>query len=132
MDSVRLLAWYYGATVLFLVLDVVFGVNVRVAFLDPWPAARLAYYGVCMACFALLVWRPSWSTWIGAAESLAVLVALILSMGVRVLVPTDAIFEENVAFVTYQEIVNFLLAGFIAYFAWMRGIKQLKISKIFE
>ena len=38
----RILPWYYAATVLFLLLDYGFGVNVRIAFLEPFPAARLA------------------------------------------------------------------------------------------
>ena len=127
MNSPRLLAWYYGATILFAVLDFVFGINIRVAFLEPWPALRVAYYGVCLACLAATLWRPQWSVWIGTGESLAVLVALIMSMGVRVLVPTDVIFDENAAFVTPQEIVNFIIAGSIAYLAYIRGLKQLKI-----
>ena len=52
--------------------------------------------------------------------------ALILGMAVRVMVPNDAIFEENVTIVTAEEILNFLISGFIAYFAWARGIKALK------
>jgi len=35
---------YYAATILFLLLDFVLGVNVRVAFLELFPMARLAYY----------------------------------------------------------------------------------------
>jgi hypothetical protein len=130
LDKPRLLAWYYGATALFVVLDVVFDVNVRVSFLEPWPIVRLAYYVVCFACLAATLWRPRWSAWIGTGESLIVLMALILSMGVRVLVPTDVIVEENAAFVTPQEIVNFVLAGFVAYYAWVSGLKQIISGKI--
>lgn len=126
MEYARLLAWYYGATVLFVVLDVVLDVNVRAAFLEPWPAARSAYYGVCFACLVATIWRPQWSAWVGTGESLVVLVGLILSTAVRIMVPSDAIFEENASFVTVQEILNFVIAGFVAYFAWIRGLRQLK------
>ena len=121
----RILPWYYAATVLFLLLDYGFNVNVRVAFLEPLPAARMGYYGFCFVCLGLMAWRPAWTTLIGTFESLVTLVALIFSMAMRVLIPSDAIFGENARFVTYQEIINFVIAGYIAYFSWVRGLRQL-------
>jgi len=125
MNVNRVLPWYYAATALFLLLDYWLGVNVRVAFLDAWPTARIAYYGVCFACLALMLWRPGWTTLIGTFESLVTLIALIFSMAVRVVIPNDAIFEENAAFVSVQEIINFLIAGSMAYYSWVKGLKQL-------
>ena len=124
----KILAWYYGATVLFLILDYVFDFNVRLAFLDALPAAKLAYYGICFVCFGLMLWRPGWTILIGTFESLVTLVALIFAMAVRVMVPNDAIVGENAAFVTIQEVINFVVAGSAAYLAWMRGLKQLTRS----
>lgn len=125
MSAIRILPWYYAATVVFLLLDYVVGINIRVAFLESLPAARAAYYAICFACLGLMIWRPAWTTLIGTFESLVTLVALIFSMAMRVLVPTDAIFDENASFVTFQEIINFVIAGGIAYFAWVRGLKEL-------
>ena len=125
MRAGQILPWYYGATVFFLLLDYVFGVNVRLAFLDALPAAKLAYYGICFVCFALMLWRPRWTTLIGTFESLVTLIALIFAMAIRVMVPNDAIFEENGAFVTIQEVINFVIAGSVAYLAWLKGLKQL-------
>ena len=122
----RILPWYYAATVLFMLLDYGFGVNVRIAFLEPFPAARMGYYLVCFACLALILWRPTWSTLIGTVESLVTLVALILSMALRVMIPNDAIFEQSVGFVGYQEILNFLIAGLVAYSSWTTGLKRLR------
>ena len=121
----RILTWYYAATALFVLLDYGLSVNVRVAFLEPFPVARLVYYLVCFACLALMLWRPAWATLIGTIESLVMLVALIFNMAVRVMVPTDAIFVENASYVTFQEIINFVIAGYIAYFSWVSGMKQL-------
>ena len=122
----RILPWYCAATVLFLLLDYGFGLNVRIASLEPFPAARMGYYLVCFACLALMLWRPAWTTLIGTFESLVTLVALIFSMALRVMIPNDAIFEESVGFVGYQEIVNFLIAGLIAYSSWTTGLKRLR------
>ncbi|MDJ0751323.1 MAG: hypothetical protein QNJ11_17695 [Woeseiaceae bacterium] len=125
MSIARILPWYYAATVVFVFLDYSLGVNVRVAFLEPLPAARIGYYVVCIGCFLLMMWRPAWTTLIGAFESLVTLIALILGMGLRVLVPNDAIFAENADIVTVQEIINFLISGSMAYLAWVKGIQEL-------
>ena len=125
MRNDRILPWYYAGTALFVLLDYVFSINVRVAFLEDWPAARVTYYGFCFACLALIMRRPAWSTLIGTIESLVTLVALILGMAVRVIVPNDAIFSENVPIVTTQEIVNFLISGSMAYYAWITGTRRL-------
>ena len=124
MNAARVLPWYYAATVVFLILDYTAGINVRIAFLEGLPAARIGYYGVCFACLGLILLRPAWATLIGTFESLVTLIALIFSMGIRVLIPNDAIFAENADFVTVREIINFLIAGFVAYYAWVRGIKE--------
>ena len=125
LNSQQILKWYYAGTALFLLLDYLLNINIRIAFLDPWPVARLSYYAFCFACLAVMVWRPAWSAVVGTAESLITLVALILGMGIRVLVPNDAIFEEMVPIVTSEEIINFLISGTAAYFAYVKGMKSL-------
>lgn len=124
--SSKILIAYYAATALFLVLDFAFGFNVRLAFLEALPAARIAYYGVCFACMALMIWRPAWTVLISAFESLVTLAALIIGTGMRVLLVSDRVLETGSGYVTLQEITNFLLAGGVAYIAWVNGIKGLK------
>ncbi len=116
---------YYAATALFLLLDFVFNINVRVAFLEQWPGWRLLYYGLCFAIFAAIAWRPALAGLLGVAESLLTLVALIVTMAVRVMVVTDEMIETGGGFVTSQEIINFLLSGGIAWFYWQRGMRAL-------
>ena len=67
--SNKVLVVYYAATAIFLVLDYAAGLNIRIAFLQPYPEARLAYYGVCFVCLGLMLWRPAWTVLIGAFES---------------------------------------------------------------
>ena len=121
---------YYAATILFLSLDFVLGVNVRVAFLEPFPMARLAYYLICFVLFALMLWRPGWALLIGTIESLVAVVALTFSMALRVMIVTDEMIETGTGFVTTEEIFNYLIVGGIAYFSWAHGVKVLKGSKI--
>ena len=129
MSATRILPWYYAATFVFLLLDYLGGVNVRVAFLDTLPTARMAYYGICFVCFGLMIWRPAWATLIGTFESLVTMIALILGMAIRVMVPNDAIFEENATIVTGEQIINFIIAGSMAYFSWVKGLKELTSRK---
>lgn len=129
-DPSRVLLLYYGATVVFLLLDFCLGFNVRVAFLQPHPVARLAYYGVCFVCLGLMLWRPAWTVLIGAFESIVTLSALIISMGMRTLLVSDQVLETGIGLVTAPEICNFLISGGVAYFAWVRGVNQLKGHKL--
>lgn len=117
---------YYAATVVFLVLDFAVGFNVRVTFLQYYPEARAAYYGICFSCLALMIWRPALTEFIGAFESLLTLIALILSMGLRVIVPTDRMLDAAGGVISIQEIINFVLAGSVAYVAWVKGIGRLR------
>ena len=73
-----------------------------------------------------MIWRPAWTTFIGAFESLVTLVALIFSMAIRTLVVTDQMIETGTGYVTVEEIMNFMLAGGIAYLAWLKGVSQLR------
>ncbi len=116
---------YYLATVLFLLLDIVFNVNVRIAFLESHATLRALYYAVIFACMVLILWRPGWTVIISAVESLVTLVALILNMGMRTMLVTDAMLEGGVGFVTMPEIFNFMISGSIAYLAFMRGMNEL-------
>ena len=121
----RILLIYYAGTALFLVLDYVLSLNVRLAFLEGQPVLKALYYGVLLACLIAVIMRPSWSLAIGAVESLVTLVGLIFNMALRTMVVTDAMIETGAGVVTPQEIVNFVLAGGIAYISWMRGMQAL-------
>jgi len=117
---------YYIATVLFLLLDIVFSVNVRIAFLDSQDTLRALYYAIIFACMVLILWRPGWTVIISVVESLVLLVALILNMGMRTMLVSDAMLESGTGFVTMPEIFNFMITGGIAYLALMQGIKDLR------
>lgn len=123
-DAGTILRSYYAATAAFLVLDFAAGVNLRLAFLDDRPEARIAWYLFCLCCSGMMMWRPAWTELIGAFESLLTLVALIIGVGMRVLLSADAAIDSGEV-LSLQQIINFLLAGGIAYVAWFRGITAL-------
>jgi len=125
MSQKSILYTYYGATVLFLLLDLAFSFSIRATFFDANTSLRMLYYGFCMLCFLVMVWKPALSALIGAIESVVTLSALIVAMGVRVMVPTDPMMETGEGAVTAREVVNFVLAGGVAYIAWGNNMKEL-------
>jgi hypothetical protein len=88
--------------------------------------ARIAYYGVCFTCLALILWRPAWTVLVSAFESIVTLSALIIGMGMRALLVSDSMLETGSGLVTMPEIYNFIISGSIAYVAWVRGLNTLK------
>lgn len=121
----QVLRAYYAGTVVFLLLDYLGGLNVRVAFLADAPGLRAAYYGFCLVCLVLMIWRPAWTAIVGAFESVVTLASLIIATGMRAILVTDDMLAGAEPFISMQEIVNFLLSGSIAYFAWTRGLASL-------
>ena len=121
-----LLRAYYAATAVFLLLDYAFGINVRIAFLERHDALRLGYYLFCFACLALMLWRPSITVIVSAFESLVTLAALVLSFWLRVMQMSDPDLALSQPVLTNEELANFLLSGFAAYYAWWRGVRELQ------
>ena len=57
---------YYLATVVFLLLDVILDVNIRIAFFESNPVLRASYYAIIFTCMVLILWRPAWTVVISA------------------------------------------------------------------
>jgi hypothetical protein len=112
---------YYAATAVFLLMDYALGINIRLASLDTLPGWRAIYYVVCFGCLGLMMWRPAWSLWVTTTESLITLSMLIVSMGARVFTISDSMLTTGTGFVTSEEIVNFIIAGGVAWAAYTRG-----------
>ncbi len=121
----RALTGYYAATAAFFVLDRAFGINLRIAFLDDHDGLRLAYYAVCVACFVAIVLKPGWTLAVSAVESLATMVALILSFWMQILPVDGALLEPGAPVVTIEQVINFVISGFAAWLAWTRSMTAL-------
>ena len=112
----RLIRGYYLGTPVFFIADYLFGVNVRVAFLDQWPAGKTAYY-IFAFILGLIAWRrPEWTAKIGLLESGANVTLLILSVmvwygGVLDAAGSEFGMPEPVA---AQALVNFMFSAAIA------------------
>jgi hypothetical protein len=126
VTSARLLKLYYLATGVFLLLDYLAGINIRVAFLAPWPGWRALYYLFCLGCLGLIVWRPALTLLVSTIESLLTLSALILGMGVRAMGLSVLALEDGGALISAEEVINFVIAGGVAWIGWFRGTQALQ------
>ena len=110
------LRWYYIATPLFWLVGVIWGVNVRVAFLDDFPVGRNAYYLLCFVLGIVMLRAPQYASRIAIAESTANLGLLMLSVAVWYLRMLDWAAGPGVAVrvVTPAELVNFVLTAVVA------------------
>ena len=122
----RILLAYYGATVVFLVLDFWLSINIRATFFDDFPAARTIYYILLFACFLLIILRPAWGVYIAMAESLLALSLIIISTGMRVMIVTDEMITTGRGFVSTQELVNFLIVGGAFYWAYWKNLQAIR------
>ena len=121
----RVLQAYYAATIVFLMLDYGAGLNVRIAGLEGFPQLKAGYYLVMFGCLGLTLWRPAWSAVVGVVESLATLVTLIFSVALRSMFLAGHAPEGGAGFAGVAELLNFLIAGSMAWYAWHRGMTQL-------
>lgn len=124
--GINLLTGYYAATAGFVLLDVAAGINIRLAFLDGAPGWRAAYYVFCFACFAAMIRWPSAQALIGALESAVTLTALIISMMLRSMFIADLPLDGSYNAVTIEEVLNFLISGGFAYYAYTKSMQQIR------
>jgi len=113
---VSLLRWYYLATPLFWLVGAIWGVNVRVAFLNDFPLGRNAYYLLCFVLGVVMLRAPAYASRLAFAESAANLGLLMLSVVVWYFRMLDWAAGPSVAVrvVTPAELVSFVLTAAIA------------------
>jgi hypothetical protein len=115
-DRYRLLQLYYCGTPIFLLLDLLFGANIRVTALEYYPVLKYGYYLLCLGC-GILTWIvPPLSAVVGLIESSVNILLLILG----VLGPYFQLFEQLMSQQTVESVgmtptllMNFAISGTI-------------------
>ena len=109
-----LLQYYYLATPTFIVMDAVFGANIRVAALEHYPFLKYAYYLVCIGCGVVMRVEPRLSPVTALIESSVNIFLLVLGL----LAPyyhlisqlsSERMVEADV--ITSQLVTNFIISG---------------------
>jgi len=115
--------YYLVGTPVFAALDHFWGISVRAAFLDGWPAARYGYYGVCFAC-GIAAWRvPARAQLIAMAESSANIVLLIFSVMLWYYAMIDRVAADQPVGDAFgpQRAANLAIAGAALAVAYLRS-----------
>jgi hypothetical protein len=130
----RALEWppyYYAATIVFALLDWLFGTNLRAAGFADSPALRTSYYAACLGCGLLAHLWPALAGPVTLAESAINVTSLILS----VLTPlyTFDIDVPDTRLASYPEIVaNFLISGSAATVAFYQSLHGMRTRRGIE
>jgi len=125
--------WYYYATPLFILLDYLAGINVRVAALDSLPLHKNAYYGFCIICALGISIFPKYSVVVVLLEStinFLMVILLLLLPYVRFAMLEDILSTDwgSGSGFSVPRVINLLLAGFIAALAIQASSRKLAIS----
>ncbi len=123
--------WYYYATPLFILLDYLAGINVRVAALDSMPLYKNAYYGFCIICALCIYIFPRYSPIVALFESainILIMILLLFLPYVRCLMQEDIIGEgwQYVEALNPERMFNLLLVGVVAVFAFKASIHRVE------
>lgn len=122
---------YYAVTPVFILLDYIWGINIRVAVLDNYPLYKGLYYGFCIFCGVLIFLVPRSSSIVTLIESITVIMMTVLGVVLpyiqayrQALDITNADFE-NINIIHPQYIINLVLAGWIAVFTFHKSLREL-------
>lgn len=125
---------YYTITPLFILLDYVWNINVRVAVLDSAPLYKGLYYGFCILCGVVIYIVPQCTSVVALVESAIIFTMTVLSVFVpyvQTIVQIDDILNseiQNVSIVNVPHIVNLVLAGGMAALTFNKSLRVLGIS----
>ncbi len=122
---------YYLITPVFVLLDYLGGINVRVAVLDSMLLYKNLYYGFCVICAVGIYAFPRCTPFVALFEStmnfLMTIMGLFLPY-VQYIMHADDVLDadwEIISGLTYQRIVNLVLAGSVAILVFKGSIRAL-------
>lgn len=122
---------YYYMTPLFIALDYLFEINIRVTVLDSMPHYKPLYYGFCIFCGIGMFVLPRCTLILALFESVLNILLVVLTVFlpyVQILMQPDNILEAEWStpkVFTIRYIINLILAGTIATFAFHGSLRAL-------
>ena len=122
---------YYAITPIFILLDYLWHINVRVAILDTEPLYKGLYYGFCIFCGVAVYLMPRYSSVVAVFESAIIIVMTILGVFIqyaRTISQMDDVLNtdfETIGLVGPEHVVNLVLIGVIAIFTFRKSLDEL-------
>jgi len=124
--------WYFYITPLFILLDYVLGVNVRISALGSMPVYKNLYYGFCILCGVCMYFVPRYSAVVTLFESIinfGMIVFSIFMPYIRNMIYAEDIlnadFKAMEASLNTQSIVNLLIVGSFVIMTFRTSIETI-------
>ncbi len=124
-DRYRLFQFYYLATPIFVLVDIIYGTNIRVAALEQYPVLKYLYYILCMGCAVATRAIPRLSAVVALIESSVNILLLILGVFIpyyqliQQLMSNQTVVENKV--ITTEIMTNFMISGTIWVISFFRN-----------
>ncbi|MEJ2647552.1 MAG: hypothetical protein P8016_03970 [Sedimentisphaerales bacterium] len=125
---------YYSITPAFILLDYIWGINIRVSVLDNYQLYKGLYYGFCILCGVIIFLIPRSSPFVALIESIIILMMIVLGIFMPYIQSLRESFDilnddfEKIC-MTSEHVINFVLAGLIAVFTFHKGLEELGLEK---
>ena len=122
---------YYAITPVFILLDYLWHINVRVAILDSEPMYKGLYYGFCIFCGIMVYIVPMYSAVVAFFESGIILGMTILGMFIpyaRAISQMADVMNadiQTISIVSPPHVINLVLAVSIAFYTFRRSLDEL-------
>jgi len=122
---------YYTITPVFILLDYIWHINVRVAILDSEPLYKGLYYGFCIFCGVLVYIIPKCSAIVAFFESGIIFAMTVLGIFIpyaRAISQMDDVLNadiQTISIVSPPQVVNLVLAVGIAFYTFRRSVDEL-------
>ena len=127
--------WYFYITPLFILLDYIWGVNVRVSALDSMPVYKNLYYGFCILCGVCMYFVPRYSAVVTLFESIinfGMIVFSIFMPYIRNMIYAEDIlnadFKAMEEAINAQSIANLVIVGSFVVLTFHKSIRTIQES----
>jgi glucan phosphoethanolaminetransferase (alkaline phosphatase superfamily) len=127
---------YYAVTPVFILLDYVWHINVRVVVLDSYPLYKGLYYGFCVLCGVFVYVVPRCSSVVALVESAILFTMTILGIFIsyaHAILQMDDVLNadiQTISIVIPPQVINLVLAGGMALWTFKRSLRELGISDL--
>ena len=132
-SAVRL---YFYITPLFILLDFIFGINVRVSALETMPTYKNLYYGFCILCGICMYIIPRYSAIVALLESSINIMMLVLGVFLPYIRTLTALMDDVLGAdfkameesLKVQPMVNLFIVASCLIFTFRASIKEIAES----
>jgi hypothetical protein len=126
---------YYAITPAFILLDYIWGINVRIAILDNAPLYKGLYYIFCILCGIIIYLVPRSSSIVALIESAIIIILTVMGFLLSYAQILSQAFDvmnadfETINMLDPQYIANLFLAGGIASVILLKSQRELGINR---